>query len=108
VLTEEIIIRDQKIDFAWEPSAGASSYLFTLYQVRPQGNQETFRRTVQGTSFTLSDLSILDAGQFLWRVEAENAGAGGRNAAAESRFTVDISEVQGTEGRETGVMFGNQ
>ncbi|MDR1933000.1 MAG: hypothetical protein LBQ57_09305 [Spirochaetales bacterium] len=105
-LTEEIIIRDQKMDFAWEAVPGAASYSFVLYHVTPQGNKETFRRTMPETTFTLSDLTVLDAGRFLWRVTAENSGTGRRSAAAESRFTVEITEVEGTRGEDMGVIFG--
>jgi hypothetical protein len=108
VLTEEIIIRDQRIVFSWEAVEGASGYLLTLYQVRPEGNQQTFRQTIPGTSFALTDLTVLDSGEFVWQVEAENTGTERRSPAAESRFRVDISEVQGPEVRDMGVTFGTQ
>jgi hypothetical protein len=53
-------------------------------------------------------LAVLDAGEFVWQVEAENTGTERRSPAAESRFRVDISEVEGPEVRDMGVIFGNQ
>jgi hypothetical protein len=106
VLNEEIIIRDRKLDFSWAAVAGASGYIFTLYQITPGGNREILRSQRRETSFTLTDLSLLDAGRFLWRVEAVNQGQPGE--AAESRFAVDIGEVEASQGRESGVLFGNQ
>jgi len=108
VLTEEIIIRDRKLDFSWAAVAGASGYIFTLYQITPGGNREIQRSRQRETTFTLTDLSLLDAGRFMWRVEALNQSTGQDGAAAESQFTVDIGEVEASQGRESGVLFGNQ
>jgi hypothetical protein len=106
VLTEEIIIRDQRIDFSWNAVSGAASYLFTVYQ----GGQEIFRQTTLSPSYTLGDLSVLDEGTFAWRVQALPAN---RNAAlpseiVESRFTIMLEEIQAAEGNQSGVLFGLQ
>jgi hypothetical protein len=108
VLTEEIIIRDRRITFSWDAVPGAAEYTFTLFHVTGGSNTETLRQTVRQASYTLADLALLDAGSFVWRVEAANVDTGGKSAAAESRFTVDISEVGDTQGQETGVLFGTE
>jgi hypothetical protein len=105
-LTEEIILRDQRIDFSWSPVSGAASYLFAIYQ----GEREIFRQTAPSASFTLGDLSVLDEGTFTWRIQALPAD---RNAAlpgetAESRFTVELEEIQAATSNQSGVMFGIQ
>jgi hypothetical protein len=107
-LSEEQIIRDRQIIFSWDAVSEAAEYSFTLQYSTPEGNREVLRRTLRSTSFTLTDLGVLDAGAFLWQVQAENARTGRKSAAAESRFTVDIGEVQATQGQDTGVLFGNQ
>jgi hypothetical protein len=105
-LTEEIIVRDRKIAFSWDAVTGAAEYTFTLFHVAGGNDTEVLRQTLRGTSYTLTDLALLDAGHFVWRVEAENEDTGRRSAAAESRFVVDIPEVEDTRGQDTGVMFG--
>jgi hypothetical protein len=108
VLNEEIIIRDRALDFSWGAVAGASGYVFTLYQITFNGNLEILRSQRRETSFTLTDLSLLDAGRFIWRVEAVNQSTGQGGDAAESWFMVDIGEVEASQGQESGVWFGNQ
>jgi hypothetical protein len=105
-LTEEIIIRDRQIAFSWDPVTDAAEYTFTLFHVTAGNNTEVLRRTLRGTSYTLTDLTLLDAGVFLWRVEAAGVNGGRKSAAAESRFVVDIPEVEDTRSQDTGVMFG--
>jgi hypothetical protein len=88
--------------------ADAAEYVFTLVHVTAGNNTEVLRQTLRGTSYTLTDLTLLDAGRFVWRVEAVKAGGGRRSAAAEGRFTVDITEVEGTRVQDPGVMYGNE
>jgi hypothetical protein len=103
-LTEAIIIRDRQVVFSWDAVTDAAEYTFTLFHVTAGNNTEVLRQTLSRTSYTLTNLALLDAGRFVWQVEA--AGAGRKSAAAESRFTVDITEIEGTQGQETGVLFG--
>ncbi|MDR0587257.1 MAG: hypothetical protein LBG26_08465 [Treponema sp.] len=106
-LTEEIILRDRRIIFSWEQIPGAAGYTFILYQNEGGANREILRRTALRTpSFTLTDLTVLDVGEFVWQVEAESSGAGQRSEAATSRFRVNLDEIETSESRESGVMFG--
>jgi hypothetical protein len=104
VLTEEIIVRDQRMDFSWNAVRGAGSYLLTIHQ----GEREIFRQTLRTPSYTLTDLSILDEGIFFWRVQAVPADPNTARPSenAESRFAVDLEEIQAAEGNQSGVMFG--
>jgi hypothetical protein len=106
VLTEEIILRDKRIAFSWEQVPGAAGYTFVLYQNERGANREILRRTaLRSPSFTLTDLTVLDVGEFVWQVEAESGG-GQRSEAAASRFRVNLGEIEASEGQESGVMFG--
>jgi hypothetical protein len=108
VLTEETILQDRQIAFSWSAVPGASSYDFVIYQVERNGRREILRRTQNETRFTLTDLAVLDAGAFIWRVEPRPAAAGQRAEAGESGFTVSIAETQASRSRESGVMFGTE
>jgi hypothetical protein len=108
-LTEEIIIRDRQISFSWEAVSEAAAYIFTLYQAAPGGNREILRLDPQReTSFTLTNLALLDRGDFVWQVEAVNLNEGRPGEIAESRFTVNIEEVEASRGNESGVIFGRE
>jgi hypothetical protein len=108
VLTEAIIVRDRQIAFGWNAVPGAASYVFTLYQAEPNGRREVLRLTQNDTAFTLTDLTVLDRGTFIWRVEPVSRTPGQGGEASESRFTVSIEETTASRGQESGVMFGNE
>jgi hypothetical protein len=106
-LTEEIILRDRSVAFSWEQVPGAAGYTFVLYQNEGGIRREILRRTALRTpSFTLTDLTVLDAGEFVWQIEAEGDSAGRRSEAATNRFRVSLGEIEAAESRESGVMFG--
>jgi hypothetical protein len=79
-----------------------------LYQAENGGRREILRRIQNETRFTLTDLTILDAGAFIWRVEPRSGLAEQGSEAAESGFTVNIEETQASRGLESGVMFGTE
>jgi hypothetical protein len=108
VLTGDIIARDQRIDFSWNAVNGAASYLFTIHQ--GAGAQEIFRQTLRSPSYSLTDLSVLDEGTFSWRVQAlpANPNVALPGETAESRFSIELEEIQAAEGNQGGVMFGIQ
>ncbi|QQO08424.1 FecR family protein [Breznakiella homolactica] len=106
VLTEEIIIRDNRMVFSWEPVSGAASYIFSI----SQGGQEIIRQTVQSASFTLPGFRGLDEGTVTWRVQAIPADQNRflPSDVSESRFTVELDDVQAAEGVQGGLMFGKE
>jgi hypothetical protein len=108
VLTEAIIVRDRQVSFSWNAVPGASAYVFILYQAEDGGRREILRRNQSETGFTLTDLTVLDAGTFIWRVEPVSRAAEQKGEAGESRFTVSIAKTQASQGQESGVMFGNE
>jgi hypothetical protein len=96
------------MSFAWDAVPGASSYVFTIYHNKDGELQQVLRKTQNTTRFVLTDLSLLDEGAFVWRVTGVSAAAGQGGESAESGFTVDIEQATASQGRESGVMFGNQ
>jgi hypothetical protein len=105
VLTEAVILRDKELAFSWGPVPGASGYTFTLYQNEVGTRREILKRTaLRSPSFTLTDLTLLDAGEFTWQAAAERAGQAGETA--ENSFLVDLGQVEASEGRESGLLFG--
>jgi hypothetical protein len=108
-LTEETILRDRRIVFNWDRVPGASGYTFVLYQVERGANREILRQTaLAAPSYTLTDLSLLDAGEFVWQVEAESGNAGQESEIVTNRFRVNLGEIKASESREGGVLFGRE
>jgi hypothetical protein len=108
-LTEEIILQDRRIVFNWDRVSGATGYTFILYQVERGINREILRQTALRTpSYTLTDLTLLDAGEFVWRVEAESGNAEQGTEAATNRFRVSLGEIRAPESRDSGVLFGRE
>jgi hypothetical protein len=106
VFTEEVLLREKGIPFAWDSVNGASSYELVIYNTGFRGPDEVFRTVVQnGTSYLLSDLAVLDRGQFRWQITPVDNGRKGQ--PAEGTFVIDISGYEAARGRESGVMFGN-
>jgi len=85
----------RSIAFSWSAVSGANAYIFTFYQQTTSGRRQLIRETINsGTSYTLTNLSLLDRGTFIWQVEALSTGRGGaierRGTAGESTFIVDF------------------
>jgi hypothetical protein len=106
IFTEERIIQDRVINFSWNAVPGAGAYELVIHHVSLQGTQEVFRTTVRSNlSYTLSDLTVLDRGQFRWQVTALDGTR--RGSPAERVFAVDMGNYEAAEGNESGVIFGN-
>jgi len=85
----------RSIAFSWTAVQGADAYIFTLYQQAAAGRQRIVRQTINsGTGYTLTDLQLLDRGNFIWQVEPVSMERGGaidrRGAPGESAFTIDF------------------
>jgi len=83
------------IAFSWTAAQGANAYIFTLYQQAAAGRRQIVRQTINNdTGYTLTNLSLLDRGNFIWQVEPVSMERGGaierRGAAGESAFTIDF------------------
>lgn len=84
------------ITFRWSPVAGASEYSFKLLR----GGKEVFSTRVSSTSYTLTDLSVLDVGTFSWSVSALPSGQDLASPEARGSFQITL---QDTPGMPTGI-----
>ncbi|ULQ59478.1 hypothetical protein K7I13_13535 [Brucepastera parasyntrophica] len=109
VIGPDDLMNSRNIVFRWNSVAGANAYVFSLFhepdseaaQTRTlsrDASRELLLRTepLPDNSFTLEDLSILDRGTFMWRVEAVFTAEDGYieqpGIAGENRFIVDIPQ----------------
>jgi len=101
----------RNIVFRWAAVREANAYIFTLFQQTTAGRQQIVRATVSnGTSYTLSDLSLLDRGTFTWQVEAVGMTGGAiqrRGRTAENTFVIDFPTPRPVQIEDTGILYGN-
>ena len=86
---------NQRIDFNWSPVSGANAYEFTLSRKDTSGRRQVIRtEMLERTNWTLTDLSVLEHGTFIWQVEALNRNRDGtierRGTVSENSFEVNI------------------
>lgn len=85
---------NRSISFSWNATPGANAYIFSLYregETRPIVSTSPLRTP----AYAISDLSLLDTGALVWRVEAVSVSSGGaieqRGVSAERRFFINIT-----------------
>jgi len=108
----EDLRKTRLIDFSWEPVKEANAYIVTLYH---RGNDGKRRRVTQTeplkkTSWTLTNLALLDRGTFIWQVEAVTINPNGkieqRGSVVENTFIIDIPVLKAPEIEDIGVIYG--
>jgi len=101
----------RNIIFRWAAVRGANAYIFTMYQQTSTGRREIVNTTINtGTSYTFSDLRLLDRGTFTWQVEAVSTTRGviqQRGRAADSVFIIDYPIPRPVQIEDTGILYGN-
>ena len=109
---------NRRIAFSWDAVAGATGYLFTLENA-DTGTTVMRQGPMAETALALDDLSLLDVGNFIWRLEAvlaEPAGEGRedtgeiiqRGETGENRFAIDFG-LPGTPALGTpGILYGRE
>jgi hypothetical protein len=84
----------RNITFKWSAVQGANAYVFTLYEQAGNRRRQIKRATVAAPAWTLEDISVLDRGTFIWRVEAINRNSRGailrHGTTGENTFVMDI------------------
>jgi hypothetical protein len=111
VISPDTLGESRTIVFTWNPVAGANAYAFTLFRETESGaRQSIVSSDGPETSYILNDLSLLDMGRFVWRVEALSREAGGtveRNGTpGENRLIVNIPQPDTPQGRIPEALYG--
>jgi hypothetical protein len=88
----------RRIYFSWSAVGGANAYIFSLFQETENGLRQInlanagLTGPLAMTNWTLEDLSVLDKGTFIWKVEAISRNRTGvieqRGQIGENIFTV--------------------
>jgi hypothetical protein len=116
IITGEDLKQNKAISFSWNPVPEATGYLFTIEH---GGNAVIAERLMTETSFVLDDLSLLDVGDFVWRVEAilidpfrqRQEGSEEilrRGETGENRFSIAFALPGIPELPKPGVLYGRE
>jgi hypothetical protein len=111
VLGPEELRNSRTLTFSWDRLPGANGYVFTLYSaVNNQRRRVIEIDTGAAAEYTLEDLRLLSAGEFVWQVRGVNRMEGGLfeqpGAVGESRFTVYLPEIRREQPPQTGILYG--
>jgi hypothetical protein len=111
VIGFETLEASRTIAFNWNQVAGADAYIFSLLSENASGERRPVITAESSVpSYTFDDLSLLDQGRFVWRVEAVSGGLDGtpgrRGIPGENRFTVAIPRPETPRGRDAGTLYG--
>jgi hypothetical protein len=108
---------NRRIAFSWDVVPDASGYVFTL-ENEDTGQTIARKEPMEETSFALEDMSILDVGAFVWRVEAVLAGPGERwgdtdviiqrGEIGENRFRIEFDLPVAPVLRTPGLLYGRE
>jgi hypothetical protein len=104
---------NRRIVFSWDAVPGATGYLFTLEHT-DTGRILIRQGPVAETSLALEDLSVLDVGNFVWRVEAVMAEPDGtdsivqRGEIGENTFIIDFNLPGQPQLRKPGTLYGRE
>ncbi|MDR1506869.1 MAG: hypothetical protein LBI67_07165 [Treponema sp.] len=109
---------NRNITFFWDAVSGASGYLFSLEN---EDMEEVIVREgpLAETAFTLEDLSLLDVGTFVWRVEAVLTDPTGerqeedeeiiqRGESGENRFGIAFDLPGPAVPQKPGLLYGRE
>ena len=103
---------DRTIGFSWDPVPNADGYIFSLYRKTNSGQKELITRTeiIKDTSFTITDLSTLGRGNFIWETEAVGGVRNGtidqRGTVRENHFSIDLPPLRQNVQNDPGEMYG--
>lgn len=77
------------LDFRWEPVAGAKSYNFRLFRNDRGILTPVLAQNTQAPAFSVTDLKILDVGNYAWEVQAEG---GDKKPTGRIDFSITLSQ----------------
>jgi hypothetical protein len=116
IIGEAELRTNRRIVFTWNAVRGATGYLFSIENAAT-GETIMRRGPVAETTLTLDDLTFLDVGTFIWRLEAvwvEPPRAGGpaegtiiqRGETGMNRFTINFGLPGVSQPRKPGILYG--
>jgi hypothetical protein len=101
--------KKSSITFKWKPVQGATMYTFYLFKTIAGINKQVFLTTLGKNSYNLTNLSLLDKGQFSWQVVAikkQNRQPTKKSISKKLYFTITLGEkLQTPEITTPGIIY---
>jgi hypothetical protein len=101
-----------RIVFRWSPVDEANAYIFSLYHQTGARRRQVLRTNPQtSTSYTLTNMRLLERGTFVWQVEAVNFNDGEisrRGYIQESTLVINIPTPSTVTPQQPGRLYGQQ
>jgi hypothetical protein len=118
VITGADLRQNRRILFSWDVVPEAAGYLFAV-EHRETRRAVVPERLLTASSFVLEDLTLLDRGEFIWRVEAvlTEPVLGGREneeeiirrgETGENRFSIEFDLPDTPEPLRPGLLYGKE
>jgi hypothetical protein len=105
-LTPEILRTSREIRFGWSASQAANGYVLSIYRPQDRARSTPVYRSqvLRQPNMTFNELTLLDAGEFIWAVEPVFTNQAGtieqRGESREASFTVNIKLPKAPETRD--------
>ena len=110
VMNAPYLREHRTITFRWKALKDATHYDFILYKVSKTGRETVIsRQKLRENQVRLTDLTLLDIGNFEWRVQAHSYARDGfeeqKSEVATSTFSINFEAPTAVETLETGSMY---
>ncbi|MDR3303693.1 MAG: FecR domain-containing protein [Treponema sp.] len=106
-----LVQQQRSLSFSWNSVSGANAYIFTLASAKAPSAPLVQTKPLTQTAYRLSDMTLLDVGEFIWRVEAVNVDEHGvidqRGEVSDVRFTIHIPPLSNPRLRVNGTLLGD-
>jgi hypothetical protein len=106
-----LVQQQRSLNFSWNSAFGANAYIFTLVSDKAPQTPLIQTKPLTKTTYQVEDMTLLDVGDFIWRVEAVNVDDQGvidqRGEVRDMRFTINIPPLSNPKLRVNGTLLGN-
>jgi hypothetical protein len=106
-----LVQQQRSLNFSWNSAFGANAYIFTLASDKAPQTPLIQTKPLTETAYRVEDMTLLDVGDFIWRVEAVNVDEQGvidqRGEVRDIRFTINIPPLSNPKLRVNGTLLGN-
>jgi hypothetical protein len=106
-----LVQQQRSLNFSWDSVSGANAYIFTLASDKAPQTPLVQTKPLTETVYRVEDMTLLDVGDFIWRVEAvnvdEHGGVDQRGEVRDIRFTINIPPLSNPKLRVNGTLLGN-
>jgi hypothetical protein len=88
---------ERSLVFSWKPSEGANKYRLRLFQVAGGVRRQVMEHTVTETEYRLTNLELLDVGDFMWEVVAlrhDGDETSAESTPAQQYFSITLPQPQ--------------